>query len=149
MPPTPAVICCGEGILICRELALAFSQAPAGGRGEASLRSLEQGLLLQALPAPHALAGFKSPPRHLLRPYASHTPPNEITIRSSGMFVHRAVTLRHMASQTQALGCQKNSDAWGAGVGWGYGLLRVQVNATSASLHPSPHFLRCLPNLDF
>lgn len=102
-----------------RELPPPFSQAPAGRRGNASLRSLEQGLLPWAVPGTHALAGFTSPPRHLLRPYASHAPPKQTTIRSTGVFVHKAVTLQHMASQTQTWGCQKNSDAWGVGVGWG------------------------------
>lgn len=74
-----------------------------------------------AIPSP-GQAGLLSPPG-TGRSYTHHSrlppvrPSSKTTRRSTGLFVHRAVTLEHMVSQTQTLGLVKNSSAWGAG-GW-------------------------------
>lgn len=87
------------------------------GEGGCSFR--EWGVFTRPLPGQ---AGLMSAPRHLLRD-TPHTvclpvhPSSKTTRRSAGLFVHRAVTLEHMASQTQTLGLDKASTAWGAS-GW-------------------------------
>lgn len=93
------------------------------------------------------LSRLADPPRHLLRlyiqqPIMHHS--SKTTMRSTGVFAHRGVTLEHMASQAQVLGRSKNPNTWGVmAVARPSGL--QQVNEASVS-HPSPQFLRCLPN---
>lgn len=94
-----------------RKAVLSLPGTRLRGVGDASL---EMGDLLQGR--------LEESPRHLLRPYppqpsASHAPLSKTPRRSTGMFVHRVVTLEHMVSQTQTPGLDKNSSAWGAGEG--------------------------------